>query len=329
MRYIISFLLTSAAALPALAEVPDVVTDIPPVHSLAAAVMGDLGTPVLLLDRGASPHGFQLRPSQMETVAGADLILWVGPQLSPWLEKALSARSGGADALALLDAPGTYRQDFAAEGDDDHGHDHVHAESEGHDDHDHDHDADHDHADAHDHDHADDHGHSHTGLDPHAWLDPQNGRLWTQLIATELSRLDPENAATYAANAEAAVAAIDAADAQAAALLAPVKDRPFIAFHDAYGYFTAHYGLTMAGTVAAGDAAAPGARHLAELREAGAACLFPEAQHDPVLITQLAEATGATVGGALDPEGSTLEPGPALYPQMILTLAGTIAACAP
>lgn len=329
MRYIISFLLTSAAALPALAEVPDVVTDIPPVHSLAAAVMGDLGSPVLLLDRGASPHGFQLRPSQMEAVAGADLVLWVGPQLSPWLEKALAARPEGAEALALLDAPGTYRQDFAAQGDDDHDHDHDHdhAEGEGHDDHDHGHDADHDHAHDDDHDHADDHGH--TGLDPHAWLDPENGRLWTQLIAAELSRLDPENAATYAANAEATLAAIDTADTQAAALLAPVKDRPFIAFHDAYGYFTAHYGLTMAGTVSAGDAAAPGARHLAELREAEAACLFPEAQHDPALITQLAEATGAKVGGALDPEGSTLEPGPALYPRMIVALAETIAACGP
>ena len=305
MRYIISFLLTSATTLPALADVPEVVTDIPPVHSLAAAVMGDLGAPVLLLDRGASPHGFQLRPSQMEAVAGADLVFWIGPELSPWLEKALAARPEGADALALLDAPGTYRQDFAAQDDDEEGHD--------------EHDADHDH------DHADDH--DHTGLDPHAWLDPQNGKLWTQLIAAELSRLDPENAAAYAANAEAAAAAIDAANAQAAALLAPVKDRPFIAFHDAYGYFTAHYGLTMAGTVAAGDAAAPGPRHLAELREARAACLFPEAQHDPVLITQLAEATGVPIGGALDPEGSTLEPGPALYPALILNLAQTIAAC--
>ena len=330
MRYIISFLLTSAAALPALAEAPEVVADTPPVHSLAAAVMGDLGTPVLLLDRGASPHGFQLRPSQMEAVAGADLLLWVGPQLSPWLEKALANRPEGAQALALLDAPGTYRQDFAAEGGHDHDHDHDHAADEAHDDHDDDNDHDgHEHEA--DHGHDDDHGHVHAGLDPHAWLDPANGRLWTQVIAAELSRLDPENAATYAANAAAAVAAIDAADAEAAALLAPVKDRPFIAFHDAYGYFTAHYGLTMAGTVSAGDAAAPGARHLAELQEkAGAvACLFPEAQHDPALIAQLAGATGATVGGALDPEGSTFEPGPALYPEMIVTLARTIAACAP
>ena len=170
MRYIISFLLASTA-LPALAEVPKVVTDIPPVHSLAAAVIGDLGTPVLLLDRGASPHGFQLRPSQMQAVAGADLVLWVGPELSPWLEKALSARPEGADALALLDAPGTYLQDFAAQED----HDHDHAGDDDHDDTEHDHD--------------------HTGIDPHAWLDPENVKLWTQLIATELSRLDPENAA--------------------------------------------------------------------------------------------------------------------------------------
>ena len=40
MRYIITFLLTAS---PALAEVPRVVTDIPPVHALVAQVMGDLG----------------------------------------------------------------------------------------------------------------------------------------------------------------------------------------------------------------------------------------------------------------------------------------------
>ncbi len=305
MRYIISFLLTSTA-MPALAEVPQVVTDIPPVHSLAAAVMGDLGQPVLLLERGASPHGFQLKPSQVGAVSDADLVLWVGPELSPWLEKALAARPAEADALALLAAPGTYRKDFTSQ---------EHAERE----------------DGHDHEEHDHEGHSHSGLDPHAWLDPANGKLWAGLIAEELSRIDPENAATYAANAKAVAAAIDAADAEATALLAPVKDRPFVAFHDAYGYFTAHYGLTMIGTISAGDASTPGARHLVELQESTGttACLFPEAQHDPALLTRLAEATGARIGGALDPEGSSLEPGPALYPMLITTLATTIAACAP
>ena len=62
MRYIISLLLTSLA-LPAWAQVPQVVTDIPPVQALTAQVMGTLGTPVLLLAKGADEHDFALRPS--------------------------------------------------------------------------------------------------------------------------------------------------------------------------------------------------------------------------------------------------------------------------
>jgi zinc transport system substrate-binding protein len=338
MRYIISLLLTIPTT--ALAEVPDVVTDIPPVHSLAAAVMGDLGTPTLLLDRGASPHGFQLKPSQMQAVSDADLVLWMGPTLAPWLDKALATRPENSAALDLLAAPETYRKNFGTKDTHDHeseghdGHDHA-AEAESHDDYAHETEAHADHDDHADHDHGADaeshEDHDHTGLDPHAWLDPANGKAWAQLIAIELSRLDPENATTYAANAAATIAAIDAADQQATALLEPVKSRPFVTFHDAYGYFTAHYGLAHAGSIAAGDAASPGARHLTELQETVGAdttiCLFPEAQHDPALLTQLAEATGAKTGGTLDPEGSSLDPGPTLYPALILGLAETMAAC--
>lgn len=309
MRYIISFLLTSIA-IPASAEGLKVVTDMPPVHALTAAVMGDLGTPVLLLEQGASPHGFQLRPSQMSAVSEADLVIWVGPELSPWLEKALANRSDEAASMPLLTTPGTHLQDYgtaepAAAHDHDHNHDHEGESAE---------------------DHS---NHSHQGLDPHAWLDPGNGKLWTESIAAELSRLDPANAATYAANAKASIAAITAAEQEAETLLAPVKSRPLIAFHDAYGYFTAHFGLNMLGTLSSGDAASPGARHLAELQATAnsSACLFPEAQHDPAQLTQLAEATGARIGGALDPEGSSLTPGPDLYPEMIRAMAKTIAAC--
>ena len=327
MRYIISLLLTSTAAM---AEVPNVVTDIPPVHSLTAAVMGDLGTPALLLDRGASPHSFQFRPSQMGEVQAADLVIWMGPTLTPWLEKPLSNRAEGAPILGLLDAPGTYLQEFGQAKEAEHDHEDHAAEAEtGHDDHDHAAEAevaaeaDHD-------DHAD---HNHSGLDPHAWLDPANGKLWLTVIAAELSRLDPENAATYTANAATAAAAIDTAEAQAKAVLAPVKDRPFFAFHDAYNYYTGHFGLNMAGTVALGDATSPGAQRLTELRETIAqgavTCIYPEAQHDPALAAQMAEDTGITLGGVLDPSGSTMEPGADLYPALILSLAETIAACQP
>ncbi|MCB6179876.1 zinc ABC transporter substrate-binding protein [Rhodobacter sp. Har01] len=311
MRYIISFLLTSTAAL---AEVPSVVTDIPPVQSLAAAVMEGVGEPQMLLGKGASPHSYELKPSQALAISEADLLVWVGPQLTPWLDKALDIRLETATLLTLIDVEATYRQDFGASGEHDHeaeDHDHDGAEAEA--------------------GHDEGHDHSHTGLDPHAWLDPANGKVWARAIAAELSRLDPENAAAYAANAEKAVAAIDAADAEAAALLAPVKDKPYVAFHDAYGYFSGHYGLTSAGTVALGDAAMPGAQRLTELRAkiqaGGVVCIFPEAQHDPALVAQMAEGTGIRVGAVLDPSGSAGETGPAAYPALLTNLARAMADC--
>jgi len=315
MRYIITFAIASAT--PAFAEVPKVVTDIPPVHALVAEVMGDLGSPELLLAKGADEHDFQLRPSQAGAVAGADLVVWIGAELTPWLDAAMGNRPEGAAALGLLDAEGTFlraygeaagnEHDHSAKGHDDHGHDDHGHEEEGHDD------------------------HAHDGTDPHVWLDPANGKHWLGLIAADLSKLDPDNAATYAANAAAASDRIDTLDRDLAALLAPVKDKPIVTFHDAYGYFGGHYGLNFADSIALGDAAAPGAKRLQELRakmEAGEAlCIFPEAQHDPALVQQMAEGTGAKVGAALDPVGSSLEPGPGAYAALLTGMAQAIAEC--
>jgi zinc transport system substrate-binding protein len=310
MRYTISFTLATAfAALtlaPARAEVPSVVTDLPPIQSLVGLVMGDLGTPLVLLEPGARPHSFALRPSQAAAIADAGLIVWTGPDLAPWLDRILDSGDATAPMLALLTAEGTHRQPFALGGQDD------------------DHEAGHDSAE-------DDHHADQSGMDPHAWLDPDNASLWLGLIADELAKLDPANAATYAANATRARSDIAALDATLAATLAPAKGKPIIVFHDAYGYFAAHYGLTLAGSVALGDATSPGAAHLSDLRagiEAGTpVCIFPEAQFHPALVTQMADGTDIRVGGPLDPEGSTLPPGPGLYAALMTNLADTIASC--
>ena len=64
-------------AAPAHAETPRVIADIAPVHSLVAAVMGDVASPDLLLPQRADPHAFQMRPSQMRALSQADLVFWV------------------------------------------------------------------------------------------------------------------------------------------------------------------------------------------------------------------------------------------------------------
>ncbi len=324
MRYTISFVTASALAGlvgTAAAEVPRVITDIPPVQALVAQVTGDLGQPVLLLDKGADAHSFQLRPSQAAALAEADLVVWIGPEMTPWLDRALGGLAADVAQVRLLKAEGTDLRSYgdgAAPADD------SHADGEGH-----------DHAaaapaeDGHGHDHDHEHDHAHEGVDPHAWLDPGNARVWLGVIAAELARLDPANAATYQANAARADAEIAALDARLDAALAPVRDTPFAVFHDAYGYFADHYGLTIAGTVAVGDAAPPGAAHLAALqaRLEKAQCIFPETQHDPKLVQTIAADTGLRVGGALDPEGAGVEPGPQGYGAILSGLADTLIAC--
>ena len=312
---------------PVMAEVPKVVTDIPAVHALVSQVMGDLGQPVLLLEKGSNAHDFQLRPSQAQALSGADLVVWIGPEMTPWLDRTLRGLALKGDVVGLLAAEGTFRRDFGDTG----GHDHDEHATESHAGHD-DHAKADDHGkDAHaDHDDAGD-AHAHDGVDPHVWLDPANARHWVSLIAAELAHHDAANAATYAANADAAAKAITALDATIAARLAPVQGKPFVVFHDAYGYFATHYGLSMAGSISLGDAAAPGAARVQAvrdlLRDGKAVCVFPEAQHDPRLVETVVEGTNVRVGATLDPSGSTLEAGPGLYAALLTGLADGLVDC--
>lgn len=369
MRYLT---LRSGASLAALfaatslhAQTPAVITDIPVTHALVAQVMEGVGTPDLLLDRGADPHHFQLRPSQARAVAGAGLVVWIGPDLTPWLGRTTDALSDG-QVLELLAVEGTQLQPYAESrllaGDqhghahedhghddhddeehdhDDHGHDdHGHAhDDDGHDEHededhgDHSH-GDHDHAehDHSDHDHGHSHDHSHGAIDAHAWLNPDNARTWLAAIAEELATLDPGNAATYRSNAQAAQERITALKSEMETILEPARDTGIVVYHDAYGYLAESFGLNVLGAITLGDAATPGAARLstirANLEQAGAECIFPEANHPDAYVALVIEGSALRVGRPLDPAATALEPGPALYETMMRDMAQTIADCA-
>ena len=296
---------------------PQVVADLAPTGALVQEVMGDLGEVRVLLPQGASAHHYQMRPSDARALQSADLVVWVGPELTPWLDRAQGSLSGGAE-LRLLTVEGTQTRSYGA------------AETEAHDDHDHgDHDHDHDH-DHGDHDHGD-HDHAHDGTDPHAWLNPQNAVTWLDAIAQTLSEQDPENAQTYQANARAAAERLTALDATLTDRLAPVADARFVVFHDAYGYFTEHFGLQPAIPVALGDASTPSAARIAEIRaqiaQSGATCAFPEYAHDPALIATVTEGSTLTLGGELSPEGGALAPGAGQYDALLTQMADTLLDC--
>ena len=149
-------------------------------------------------------------------------------------------------------------------------------------------------------------------------------------MADRLSQIDPDNADAYAANAERLRARIAEADRAARARLAPVADRPFLVFHDAYQYLEAHYGLNAVGAITLSPDRRPGARRLIEIRArieaAGEPCLFREPQFAPDLVETVAEGTGARVA-TLDPLGLDLPAGPGAYRALIARLSASLAGC--
>ncbi|WP_050931516.1 zinc ABC transporter substrate-binding protein [Aestuariivita boseongensis] len=320
-------------ATPALADVPRVATDIPPVHSLAAMVMEGVGTPELILPPGASPHEFSLRPSDARKLQEAEVIFWVGGSLTPWLEEAKDTLAGGATSVALFSVNGTLHlpyRDSAIFGDghghDDHGHDdHAHKDDHGHDDHAHKDDHGHD-----DHGHTHAHAHDHSGEDPHAWLDPENAKIWLAAMADTLSEADPENAATYQANADAAQEKLTALQSELSDKLSAAGEISFVVYHDAYQYFENRFDVATRGAISISDASDPGAARVAAIRDLAQseniACVFAEPQFNPALINAVFEEADVKTG-VLDPLGADLELGATLYPALLSQMADAMAGC--
>ncbi len=319
------------------ADVPQVVADIAPVHSLVARVMDGVGEPALIMQQGASPHEYSLRPSEAQALQDADLVFWVGAGLSPWLEGGIATLASDADATELMESAGTIelesRNNALFEK-------HVHADDEDHDDHDehadegHDEHADEDHGDEGHEDHEgedDDHyDHAHGKHDPHAWLSPNNAMTWLNLIAGQLSAADPENAGAYFTNAAAGRVEIEAAIADANAILEPVRGGQFIVFHDAYQYFENDFDFYAAGAISLSDASDPSPARIAEIQariaDEGIDCVFTEPQFNPGLVATVLDGTDAQTG-IMDPLGSDLELGTAFYPQLIRNLSTSLAGC--
>ena len=286
----ISVLLAFCLVVSAAAGSPRVVADIAPVHSLAARVMDGVGEPGLLVPSGTTPHGFALRPSDAELLAGAEVVFWIGDVYTPWLGEAIESLAPEAASVPMMESE---------EGESSAGHGHGHAHG---------------------------HGHGHGGEDPHIWLDPVEAQEILERMAEALSESDPANAARYAANAVVGRGELDRLAKEIETILAPVRGKRFVLYHDAFGHFEERFRFEAAGAIADGDAALPGPARIAELRKLDPVCVFAEPQHDSRFVEVVAEGSGARMG-VLDPLGAALPPGPGLYPALLKGVARGLADC--
>ena len=306
-----------AFALPAAAQAPDVVASIKPVRSLVAQVMRGVGEPALLVDGAASPHTYSLKPSDAAALEEAEVIFWVGEALEPFLVKPVETLGGEARVVELSRTPGLetlpYREGGPFEAEEHEAEagseDHAAEERDG---------------------HEEEAQRAHGEIDMHFWLDPENAKVLIGEIERTLGAADPANADRYSANAKTAIAGLDRLQAEIAAELAPVREKPFVVFHDAYQYFEKRFGLNAAGSITVSPEVAPGAQRVAEIRETvsrlGAVCVFAEPQFEPDIVATVIEGTDAR-SGVLDPEGADIPNGPELYPTLMRNLAKSLVEC--
>jgi zinc/manganese transport system substrate-binding protein len=162
-----------------------------------------------------------------------------------------------------------------------------------------------------------DHGHSHGAVDPHAWQDAGNAKIYVANIRDALIAADPAGKDAYTTNASAYTAKLDMLDAEikAAAQRIPVDARRIITSHDAFGYFAAAYGVTFVaprGVSTEAEASAQDvARIIRQIKAQKARAVFVENISDPRLSERIAKETGARIGGRLYSDALSAADGPA------------------
>ncbi len=287
-----------------------VVASLKPLGFIASAIADGVTETQVLLPDGASEHDYSLRPSDAKRLQNADLVVWIGPEMEAFMDKSTQSISANKKVtIAQLDGVKPLlmkgADDDGDEGAEEGDHDHAHGEK----------------GDAH---------HHHGEYNMHLWLSPEIARLSAVAIHDKLVELMPQSRARLDANLKDFEANLAATDKQVANELAPVKGKGYFVFHDAYGYYEKHYGLTPLGHFTVNPEIQPGAQRLHQIRtqlvEQKATCVFAEPQFRPAVVESVARGTNVRMG-TLDPLGTNIQLSKESYPAFLTQLATQYASC--
>ncbi|MDP1708799.1 MAG: metal ABC transporter substrate-binding protein [Gammaproteobacteria bacterium] len=265
--------LLSQAALKVVATTQDLA-------AIAQAVGGNRVEAISLTPGTRDPHYAEARPGMIRQVYQADLLLLVGADLEigwlpPLLQAARNARvlPGGA---GYLDLSTTVPLLGVPAGPVTRAMGDVHAQG-----------------------------------NPHYWLKPANGLRMAQAIAARLSALDGAHAAEYQINLNRFEQDLQARMAAWQAALAPLKDKPVIAYHSSFLYLADAFGLNIVDQVEPVPGIAPGAAHLqklvARIKADQIGLLIMESYYERRSATYLAEQTGIKIAVLPQSVGSAPE----------------------
>lgn len=294
-----------------------VVVTIKPLHSLVSKVLDGVTQPKLLISGAQSPHVFALKPSDARALHSADTFIRVGESVEPFTKKLTATLPKTVSVLTLTELAGLHKLSVRSNADFE-AHDHRHAHHDHHDEPDHD-----------QHGHAG-HHRDEQQFDPHIWLDPKNAAVIVQAVGAHFSKRLPQHQARITQNVRASLSELKALEADLSTMLAPVKDQPFLVFHDAFQYFENRFGLRGVGAITVHPEAPPSAKRMIEIRQKlrtlNVRCVFAEPQFSKKRLANIVEGTPAKVG-TLDPIGTDITAGIGAYQHILQALADSFQSC--
>lgn len=273
--------LMPAAATVASAQGLKVVASFSIIADFARNVGGDRVAITTLVGPDGDAHVYEPKPSDVAAVANADVFLVNGLHFEGFLTRLVDSSATRASVVDLTRGvtPITMKKEFS--------------EADG--------------------AAGDDHG----DVDPHAFQSIANAKIYVRNIADGFCAADAAGCETYAANAAAYTARLDATERDVTGAVAQIPEdrRVIITSHDAFGYFENAYGLTFLAPEGLSTEAEPSAADIAALiaqvRDEKAAAIFVENITNPRLIEQIASETGIAIGGTLFSDALSDASGPA------------------
>ncbi|MBX3176228.1 MAG: zinc ABC transporter substrate-binding protein [Candidatus Hydrogenedentes bacterium] len=188
---------------------PTIVATIPPLKMILQEIVGEGATVACILPPGASPHTFELRPSVARALAEAPAVFHVDETIDGWVARLAPGRVHSVFALLPEEDRLPYETAHCVE-------DEVH-----------------------------DHEAEPGAWNAHFWLDPVAVQSVLPGIVEILSRLNPENAETYRANADRFSETLDALNREFDAARPKGAEYTLAAFHPSWTYFFHRYGIVV------------------------------------------------------------------------------------
>ncbi len=182
-----------------------VMTTLFPLQEFALAVGGEYVQAEMIIPPGFEPHAWEPKPSDLAKITRADVFIFIGPSMEPWVSPLLKAARGSqlkvveaGEGLLRLKSP----QRRGA------GHDHP------------------------------------EDADPHVWLDFALDQKIVDSISAAFSEKDSGNASRFRANAEIYKSNLDRLDKKFQSALSTCRRREIVlGGHSAFSYLASRYGL--------------------------------------------------------------------------------------